>query len=130
MFAETSMCIRARGSVKWGTADAVPVPISISPSTKIMFPSIPLRDTSTNNSARRHPQGCLVVNLSGSPRENSLRRENSYFPWQCLYFLPLPQGHGSLRPTLGTALLTCTAPPGGADPAPTEDALGAPPAAN
>jgi hypothetical protein len=20
-------------------------------------------------------------------------------PWQCLYFLPLPQGHGSLRPT-------------------------------
>src|SRR3546814_5229191 len=22
-------------------------------------------------------------------------------PWQCLYFLPLPQGHGSLRPTLG-----------------------------
>ena len=23
-------------------------------------------------------------------------------PWHCLYFLPLPQGHGSLRPTLGT----------------------------
>ena len=22
-------------------------------------------------------------------------------PWQCLYFLPLPQGQGSLRPTLG-----------------------------
>src|SRR5262249_25435668 len=21
-------------------------------------------------------------------------------PWQCLYFLPLPQGHSSLRPTL------------------------------
>jgi len=25
------------------------------------------------------------------------------FPWQCLYFLPLPQGQGSLRPTLGRA---------------------------
>ena len=24
-----------------------------------------------------------------------------YFPWQCLYFRPLPQGQGSLRPTLG-----------------------------
>jgi hypothetical protein len=25
----------------------------------------------------------------------------SYLPQQCLYFLPLPQGHGSLRPTFG-----------------------------
>ena len=24
-----------------------------------------------------------------------------YFPQQCLYFLPLPHGHGSLRPTFG-----------------------------
>ena len=24
-----------------------------------------------------------------------------YFPWQNLYFFPLPQGQGSLRPTLG-----------------------------
>src|SRR3954467_5257151 len=23
-----------------------------------------------------------------------------YLPWQCLYFLPLPQGQSSLRPTL------------------------------
>ena len=28
-------------------------------------------------------------------------------PWQFLYFLPLPQGHGSLRPTLGSALIGC-----------------------
>ena len=27
-------------------------------------------------------------------------------PWQCLYFLPLPQGQGSLRPTFGTAAAT------------------------
>jgi hypothetical protein len=27
-------------------------------------------------------------------------------PWHCLYFFPLPQGQGSLRPTLGTALTT------------------------
>lgn len=22
-----------------------------------------------------------------------------FLPWQCLYFFPLPQGHGSFRPT-------------------------------
>ena len=30
-------------------------------------------------------------------------------PWQCLYFLPLPQGHGSLRPTLGSSRTTVPA---------------------
>lgn len=30
------------------------------------------------------------------------------FPWQFLYFLPLPQGHGSLRPTFGSALIGST----------------------
>ena len=29
------------------------------------------------------------------------RPANFYFPQQFLYFLPLPQGHGSLRPTFG-----------------------------
>ena len=28
-------------------------------------------------------------------------------PWHCLYFLPLPQGQGSLRPTLGPAMMGC-----------------------
>ena len=27
------------------------------------------------------------------------------FPWQFLYFLPLPHGQGSLRPTLGSAFI-------------------------
>src|ERR1035438_4816168 len=31
----------------------------------------------------------------------SRRCEYFYFPQHCLYFLPLPQGHGSLRPTFG-----------------------------
>lgn len=33
------------------------------------------------------------------------RPKRNYFncPWQCLYFLPLPHGQGSLRPTRGTA---------------------------
>src|SRR5258708_16347990 len=26
--------------------------------------------------------------------------DQPYLPWQCLYFLPLPQGQSSLRPTL------------------------------
>lgn len=46
------------------------------------------------------------------------RRKGNYVsaPWQCLYFLPLPQGHGSLRPTLGplrtigVAVATAVAP--------------------
>ena len=29
-------------------------------------------------------------------------------PWQFLNFLPDPQGHGSLRPTLGAAFMGCT----------------------
>jgi hypothetical protein len=27
--------------------------------------------------------------------------DHDSFPWHCLYFLPLPHGHGSLRPTFG-----------------------------
>src|SRR5690606_23734846 len=35
------------------------------------------------------------------------------WPWQCLYFLPLPQGQGSLRPTFGSSRTTlCTGPAG------------------
>jgi hypothetical protein len=33
-----------------------------------------------------------------------IRLAYASLPWQCLYFLPLPQGHGSFLPTLGTAL--------------------------
>src|SRR5277367_2681184 len=40
--------------------------------------------------------GLLVV-LSSQPG----RRATRYFPQQFLYFLPLPQGQGSLRPTFG-----------------------------
>src|SRR4051812_25947954 len=28
-------------------------------------------------------------------------------PWHFLYFLPLPHGHGSLRPTFGSSRFTC-----------------------
>src|SRR5579862_4556414 len=35
---------------------------------------------------------------SSSIREESLPQ--AYLPWQCLYFLPEPQGQSSLRPTL------------------------------
>ena len=41
-------------------------------------------------------------------------------PWQCLYFLPLPQGQGSLRPTRGTSppRATAAAPAAAATPPP------------
>lgn len=35
----------------------------------------------------------------------TFRRSHSYcLPWQALYFLPLPQGQGSLRPILGSTV--------------------------
>src|SRR5690349_11426219 len=44
---------------------------------------------------------------------------HSYAPWQYLYFLPLPQGHGSFRPIF-------FAPPPGAAPCPPPEARIAP----
>jgi hypothetical protein len=35
------------------------------------------------------------------PASNLWQRRFNYLPQQCLYFLPLPQGQGSLRPTFG-----------------------------
>ena len=32
----------------------------------------------------------------------------SALPWQFLYFFPLPQGHGSLRPTRGAETIGAT----------------------
>src|SRR6187551_588158 len=40
-----------------------------------------------------------------------------YFPWHCLYFFPLPQGQGSLRPTLGSSRLTVSTTVSGRRPA-------------
>ena len=37
-------------------------------------------------------------------------------PWHCLYFLPLPQGQGSLRPTLGASRTTVWGLAGAASP--------------
>src|SRR5262245_23042752 len=45
------------------------------------------------------------VSASGV-RSSSIRPPDQFVPWHFLYFLPLPQGHGSLRPTLGPSRLT------------------------
>ena len=41
-------------------------------------------------------QSCRQASVPSNSGQASL-------PWHCLYFLPLPQGQGSLRPTLGTS---------------------------
>ena len=51
-----------------------------------------------------------------SPRVTSMRRPVRLYgaPWHFLYFLPLPHGHGSLRPTFGSSrrtVLTCASSP-------------------
>src|SRR5580700_4810667 len=54
-------------------------------------------------------RGIVDLNVVGLPStENGPRhaRVALYAPWHFLYFLPLPQGHGSLRPTL-SLLMTC-----------------------
>src|SRR5882757_7300092 len=55
--------------------------------------------------ARRAPLPTLVIahdDVSDDVRAKSapLRSPHAYLPWQCLYFLPEPQGQSSLRPTL------------------------------
>ena len=45
--------------------------------------------------ARRSPPGRLVDHATGNPRAEPPPGPQ---PWQCLVLLPLPQGHGSLRP--------------------------------
>ena len=37
-----------------------------------------------------------------------LASPNPYFPWHFLYFLPLPHGHGSFRPTFSSSRRTVT----------------------
>ena len=55
---------------------------------------LPRRDAVADPRLSR-PDGCPP--LAGEA--GTLRQ--AIWPWQCLYFLPLPQGHGSLRPTRG-----------------------------
>ena len=49
--------------------------------------------------------GCQGSALTGSPEGGALWRlgHSTFFPQQVLYFLPLPQGQGSLRPTFSEA---------------------------
>lgn len=42
-----------------------------------------------------------IPSITGSLESNEARGTADYLPQHCLYFLPLPQGHGSLRPTFG-----------------------------
>ena len=51
--------------------------------------------TRTDTLARASPLGWQGRSAGYSPA-----------PWHCLYFLPLPHGHGSLRPTFGTSRRT------------------------
>src|SRR5580704_3181890 len=55
---------------------------------------------------------CLTAGEGGDP--GAAAEENpvsASLPWQqCLYFLPLPHGHGSLRPTFFVALAAAPVP--------------------
>ena len=45
--------------------------------------------------------GMPLINADSTALET---RVNQFFPQHFLYFLPLPHGHGSLRPTFGGAM--------------------------
>src|SRR6266498_2729463 len=52
--------------------------------------------------ATERTPGLIQRQCSCSPGEGIPGKPgHPFFPQHCLYFLPLPQGHGSLRPTLG-----------------------------
>src|SRR5687767_15913076 len=53
----------------------------------------------------RQPNGDLVS--VQNVRSGFFHRPLFQAPWHFLYFLPLPHGHGSLRPTFGSSRLTC-----------------------
>src|SRR3984957_1500310 len=42
----------------------------------------------------------MTSEVDGDLKCAAYRPAYAYLPWQCLYFLPLPQGQSSLRPTL------------------------------
>ena len=56
----------------------------------------------SKGSAERRPTRFPVLPLS-----SQLSADWAYFPQQFLYFLPLPQGQASLRPTRGTDFTGC-----------------------
>src|ERR1700694_5553378 len=49
--------------------------------------------------AERSPHPARLA-PSDPPPPGEVEKAHAYLPWQCLYFLPLPQGQSSLRPTL------------------------------
>src|SRR4051812_20912263 len=52
--------------------------------------------------ARVKPAHDGIINLLQGypPLQKTAEAHHAYRPWQCLYFLPEPQGQSSLRPTL------------------------------
>ena len=60
---------------------------------------------------RRIPSIGSAAPLGSIPVTASVYSE----PWHCLYFLPLPQGQGSLRPTLGASRVKVCGAAAGAD---------------
>src|SRR5687768_16737328 len=88
--------------------------------------------TSSNVSAVERPTS---VSVSDSDAVfSSMCQAPGVAPWHFLYFLPLPHGHGSFRPTFGSSRLTVlmtSSPPvragvGACLPAEDEDDLAAP----
>lgn len=69
---------------------------SFDPGNMSLFPKI------------REEQKCPA--LGGALSGLQLATFQLSWPWQCLYFLPLPHGHGSLRPIFGSSRCICTTP--------------------
>ncbi len=70
-------------------------------------------ESQTDARARRvdaPAQPCGEAPLRAAHRSRRARSQASARPWQCLYFLPLPHGHGSLRPTFCSALIGWVGP--------------------
>ncbi|KAG1422946.1 hypothetical protein G6F57_023519 [Rhizopus arrhizus] len=62
-----------------------------------------------------HDNGMVEFGTADGMQHGVLSLDQTSLPWHCLYFLPLPHGHGSLRTTFGNALRTGCAPSSDSD---------------
>ena len=78
----------------------------VSTPASTQFPFAPSSDSTQNSEERLNDSERRELKIKpdavagGTPR---VTKPQPFFPQHCLYFLPLRQGQGSLRPTLGPA---------------------------
>ena len=109
---ETTMAL-STGRSRWNDGDAIAVLFPMVPVTWTAGPRLASRNAPwapgklrPNQPIFKRCRSCAGNNTFTRQRVQAYpkdRAKQPHLPWHCLYFLPLPQGHGSLRPTFGVS---------------------------